>query len=74
MSSGQTSGRDGSDELDVEMKQMYHDTLKSGGHVDVHIGGDDQDREDMARMGRQDSAAAMPPRWSQQQLLQSAIC
>ncbi|KAK3652947.1 hypothetical protein LTR56_004895 [Elasticomyces elasticus] len=53
MSSGQTSGRDGSDELDVEMKQMYHDTLKSGGHVDVQIGGDDQDREDMARMGRQ---------------------
>ncbi|KAK5701187.1 hypothetical protein LTR17_022804 [Elasticomyces elasticus] len=70
MSSGQTSGRDGSDELDVEMKQMYHDTLKSGGHVDVQIGGDDQDREDMARMGRQ----AIPPKSSQQQLLQSAIC
>ncbi|KAK3620791.1 hypothetical protein LTR56_023203 [Elasticomyces elasticus] len=53
MSSGQTSGREGSDDLDVEMKQMYHDTLKSGSHVDVQVGGDDQDREDMARMGRQ---------------------
>ncbi|KAK3617139.1 hypothetical protein LTR56_025490 [Elasticomyces elasticus] len=53
MSSGHTPDCDGSDEMEVEMKQMYHDTLKSGGHVDIQIGGDDRDLEDMARMGRQ---------------------
>ncbi|TKA75441.1 hypothetical protein B0A55_04886, partial [Friedmanniomyces simplex] len=39
--------------MDVEMKQMYHDTLKSGDHhIDVRVVGDEQDQEDMARMGR----------------------
>ncbi|KAL9005853.1 MAG: hypothetical protein Q9188_001402 [Gyalolechia gomerana] len=53
MSSTHVSGLNRNDkEADLELKQLYHNTIKQCGDSSAQVASDDQDQEDMARMGK----------------------
>ncbi|KAJ9653870.1 hypothetical protein H2201_009086, partial [Coniosporium apollinis] len=51
MSSAQASECSVNDD-NLELKQLYHDSIKQSGDVDVQVASDDPDQEDMLRMGK----------------------